>query len=164
MLFKKFTKIRIFIFLHMQWIFVLWRLLCPSEVCCLWIISKKASAVQPVSPCMPFFFSVQLCCPFPGLLHRPPPGFVWPSIRLQRDLMTFIIRWGNLIWAAPLSEMSSLIWNHAGENKRVSNYSFRVWVGWCAVCGWREQSGSRRWEKEWEEAGETRSTVYERNQ
>lgn len=85
------------------------------------------------------------------LLHRPPPGFVWPSTRLQRDLMTFIIRWGNLIWAAPLSEMSSSIQSHAGENKRVSNYSLGVLAGGGvvgAVCGWREYTGSRHWEKE----------------
>ena len=82
------------------------------------------------SPCPPFFHSLQLCVvPFLWLLHGPPPGFVWPSTRLQRDLMTFIIRWGNLIWAAPLSEMSSSIRSHAGENKRVSNYSLGVWVG-----------------------------------
>lgn len=92
-------------------------------------------------------FSSAMCCPFLWLLHGPPTGFVWPSTRLQEDLMTFIIRWWNLIWAAPLSEMSSSIWSHAGENKRVSNYSLGVWVGGGggggAACGWREHCGSR---------------------
>lgn len=76
-----------------------------------------------------------VCRPFPGLLHGPPPGFVWPSTWHQQDLMTFIIRWGDLIWAAPLSEMSSSIRRHAGENKRMSNYSLGLRVGWVRLVG-----------------------------
>lgn len=84
-----------------------------------------------------------LCAgPLLVLFLRPPAGFVWPSAGLQQDLMTFIIRWGNLIWAAPLSEMSRPIRSHAGENKE-SNYS----LGVGAVCGWREHGGSGLREK-----------------
>lgn len=120
----------------------------------LWIISRKGSAVHPKSPCPPLFLSVQLCCLLLRLLHGPSPCFVWPSTRLQRDLMTFIIRWGNLIWAAPLSEMSSLIRRHAGENKRVSNYSLGVWVGRVQYVG----DESARVKKQRERVGAGRGT------
>lgn len=128
---------------------------------CLWIMSKKGIIClcrRSVSTFLSLFSAV--CCPFLWILHGPPPGFVWPSTRLQRDLMTFIIRWGNLIWAAPLSEMSSSIWSHAGENKRVSNYSLGVWVGAGAAHGWREHSASRHWEKERELERETPGMVH----
>ena len=107
------------------------------------------------SPCPPLF-RFSCVSSLPVVITRSSTGFVWPSTRLQRDLMTFIIRLGNLIWAAPLSEMSSSIRSHAGENKRVSNYSLGVWVGWVAVCGWREHSGSGHRKKEWEPGKERR--------
>lgn len=81
------------------------------------------------------FFCVQLCFLCLRLLRWLPLGFVWPSTRLQQDLMTFIIRWRNLIWAALVSEMSIPIWSHAGENKRASNYSSGARVWWVQFVG-----------------------------
>lgn len=114
-----------------------WRKLCPLITSIKGIICLCRRSVYTF-----LSLSSAVCCLNLWLLHGPPPGFVWPSTGLQQDLMTFIIRWGNLIWAAPLSEMSSSIWSHAGENKRVSNYSFGVWVGRAQLVG--DESGAGR--------------------
>lgn len=98
--------------------------------------------IQEACPSLSLSLSVKQLS-FPGVITRTPLGFVWLSIRLQQDLMTFIIRWWNLIWAPPLSEMSGLIWSYAGENKRGSNYSLRAQVRWAQFVGDEERSGSR---------------------
>lgn len=50
--------------------------------------------------------------------------------------------------------MSRPIWHHARENKRVSNYSLGVWVGWVQFVG----DESMRVKTQRERVGERRGT------
>lgn len=59
--------------------------------------------------------------------------------------------------------MSVPIRSHAGENKRLSNYSLWVRARWVQFVGDESSAGQDAEEKQ-EREGETRRMVYERNQ
>ena len=59
--------------------------------------------------------------------------------------------------------MTSPIWGHTGENKRVSNYSLGVRVRGVQFLG-DESTEGQDTEKNQEKEGETWRAVYERNQ
>lgn len=66
--------------------------------------TKATVHLRSTSTCTPFI-SLHLRVFVPssgGYYSGPPPGFVWPSTRLQQDLMTFIIRWGGWWWRGGL--------------------------------------------------------------
>lgn len=125
-----------------------------SEIC-FYFSEKKNTSDELVNRAMhpkktsPFVFPSVKELSLPGVITWTLLGFVWLSIRLQQDLMTFIIRWWNLIWAAPLSEMSSKIWSYAGENKRGSNYSLGAQVRWAQFAGDESTAGRDTDRRNW---------------